>query len=300
MRCSAIIAINAIVLIHGKRVNDLLPKTETNKKNESGDSGKHREHQVETSVGGKQTDSASKSVPDWTQYTGGNRSDWEKYMRKPGENATDNSQDWMKYAGTYMGSSGNGTGNTSGNSTEWNNGQGDGYGEPFRTKTGGDFRYKSGREWNTSSGGWEQFAAPYSSVNPEQPGGSKSSNKSEDQSPQDWQKYMGGSGDQYWKKYMDHSGGQDWNKYIGESGGASSTGGFFEIQVSGKELNVTTDFGLGQGKGSNGTGSTNSSMGSGGGGGNQNSITAKQGKIFIRGRFLNDISATATEDIIPA
>ena len=266
-------------------------------------------------------DEAESNVPDWTQYTQGERSDWMKYMNKPGgENGSDSQGqfDWMKYAGPYMSQYTGGSNTTSApatsadNKTEWNNGQGDGFGEPFRSQTGGDFRYKAGRDWNQSQGGWQSFAAPYSSVNPSQPGSSADS--SSQGSQMDWQKYMGssgsgGSGSQDWQKYMGGSGSggsgsQDWQQYAKPYMGGSESpatppvpqaGGYFEIEVSGKDLNVSTSFGLGQGHGGNSSNTTTG--GGGGGGGNQNAITAKEGRIFIRGQFLNQLMG---KDVVPA
>jgi hypothetical protein len=244
-----------------------------------------------------------------------------KYMNKPGgSNGSSDSQgqfDWMKYAGPYMGQYTGGSNSSSADgssdtSTEWNNGQGDGFGEPFRSKTGGDFRYKAGRDWNESQGGWQSFAAPYSSVNPSEPGSSTEGSK------MDWQKYTGGSGSggqvgsstqgsqMDWQKYTggSGSGGQDWQQYAKPYMGGSASpatqpvpqsGGYFEMEVSGKDLNVSTSFGLGQGHGGNSSNTTTG--GGGGGGGNQNAITAKEGRIFIRGQFLNQLMG---KDVVPA
>ena len=300
---------------------------------------------------------STNATQDWTQYTQGDRADWTKYMQKPGSQggSEDGQFDWMKFAGPYMGQS---TQGSSGNrSAAWNNGQGDGFGEPFRTQTGGDFRYKAGRDGNSShGGGWEQYAAPYGNVNPQQPGSTGQSNQTGG-SQMDWQQYMGGSGNgsqsgqgsqmdwkQYmggsgngsqsaqgsqmdWKQYMGGSGGgngdwskymsggangggNDWQQYIPGSAGTATpgtggaaipgstvpqAGGFFEMEVSGKDLNVSTNFGLGQGHGGNS--SDSASAGAGGGGGNQNSITAKEGRIFIRGQFLNQMVG---KDVVPA
>jgi hypothetical protein len=75
------------------------------------------------------------------------------------------------------------------------------------------------------------------------------------------------------------------------TGGAAASvpqsGGYFELEVSGTNLNVTTNFGLGQGHGGNA--SVTASGGGGGGGGNQNTITAKEGRIYIKGQFLNQM-----------
>ena len=311
MRYGAILAVNAIIIINAKHMEKPEPIPVKSEAEKLVDPSDHFKAPIKS----KEEDSNADTVPDWTQYSEGNRSDWKKYMERPKANKSKDSTggqgDWMRFADSYMGSSTNTSDNTSSNSTEWNDGQGDGYGEPFRSKTGGDFRYKSGRAWNSSEGGWQQFAAPYSSVKPEQPGtdknlgqsggGNQDWNKYMGQSGgenQDWNKYMGqsGGGNQDWNKYLGQSGGgnQDWNKYMGQSGSApSSSGGFFEMVVSGKDLNVTTDFGLGQGRGVN---VTNATGGGGGGGGNQNSITAKEGKIYIRGRFMNELSS----DIVPA
>jgi hypothetical protein len=270
-------------------------------------------------------------VKEWTQYTEGDRADWMKYMNKPGSTGqgSDGQFDWMQYAGPYMSQYTNPHNNASSaasanGNTSWNNGQGDGFGEPFRSQTGGDFRYKIGREWNKTDDGWQKFAAPYSGVNPQQPGGNGTD--------MDWQKYMGGSqgqgGQMDWKEYMGGGkqggdGGQiDWKKYMGGGGqsgsggqmdwqqyakpymgGGSSNenspqpqaGGYFELEVSGKDLNVTTNFGLGQGHGGNTSNTTTG--GGGGGGGNQNAITAKEGRIFIRGQFLNQLMG---KDVVPA
>jgi hypothetical protein len=250
---------------------------------------------------------------DWHQfaspYMSGNTSsndsnnDWTKYLKSPsGENSS--SFDWQEYAGPYMAQSSSTGGNSSG--AKWNNGQGDGFGEPFRSQTGGDFRYKSGRDWNDSqTGGWQQFAAPYNSVNPQEPGSESTGNDTQgwsqyggnQQGNFDWQKfaspYMGGSSGSTGQS-SDFS--SDWNKYAGSFMGvgpqqppnnSASAGGYFELEVSGKNLNVTTNFGLGQGRG--GIMSTNSSGGGGGGGGNQNTITADEGRIFLRGNFLNEL-----------
>jgi hypothetical protein len=247
------------------------------------------------------------NVPGWTQYTQGDRADWMKYMNRPGdENSSDSANgqfDWMKYAAPYMNQFNAGSGSDSAkgattNSSSWNNGQGDSFGEPFRSQTGGDYRYKMGRDWNqSSSGGWQQFAAPYSDVNPSQPGQDASADGSSDMGGNgnmDYQKYMGGTGGGDWQQYMGGNGGGDWHKYMGGSantGGAAASvpqsGGYFELEVSGTNLNVTTNFGLGQGHGGNA--SVTASGGGGGGGGNQNTITAKEGRIYIKGQFLNQM-----------
>jgi hypothetical protein len=103
----------------------------------------------------------------------------------------------------------------------------------------------------------------------------------------DWQKYVGGG----------NGGSMDWQKYMGASGASSQpqAGGYFEMEVSGKDLNVSTNFGLGQGHGGNSSNATTG--GGGGGGGNQNSITAAEGRIFIRGQFLNQLVG---KDVVPA
>ena len=302
-------------------------------------------------------DDMNDSPSPWKQYTEGDRNDWHKYLSKPGSNGTDDGTqfDWMKYAAPYMNSNGSSTGNDSQNgsfdwqkyagqymggesannstSTQWNNGQGDGFGEPFRSQTGGDFRYKAGRQWdnNTSGGGdggfdWQKFAAPYSNVNPSQPG-TENQASGNNSSAMDWHKYSSGGngGDfdwhQYADKYMsggnggqggDQSSGNDWQKYAapymgGQSGGSATdknpaaqvqtgaaSGGYFEVEVSGTNLNVTTTFGLGQGKAANGTADASSEAG--GGGGQQTFMTADEGRIFLRGNFLNKLDP----NVVPA
>ena len=300
MKYTALIALNAIILIKARESHKPVLLIEAPNHRNKTRGGEHEEPARNKTKVLDGPVSDDDSVPDWTQYKEGDRAAWKKYTEKPKQNGTESgeSSDWMKFASPFMGGSDNKS-----NSTEWNGGQGDGFGEPFRSKTGGDARYKTGRDWNSSSkGGWQQFAAPYSSVNPEEPG---SSNKSGGGGSQDWQTYMspqsGGQGGAYgsqsgggqdWNKYQ--SGAQDWQKYMGGSGEA---GGFFELEVSGKDLNVTTDFGLGQGHGGN-TSNSSISAGGGGGGGNQNSITAKTGKIYIRGRFLNHL--VSDQDVVPA
>ena len=305
----------------------------------------------------------NQSTP-WNQYTEGERSDWHKYLSKPGSNGTDDGTqfDWMKYAAPYMNFNGSDSNNASTDSSfdwqkfsgqymgnqgasntsspQWNNGQGDGFGEPFRSQTGGDFRYKAGRQWGNdtdkgSSDGfdWQQFAAPYSNVNPSQPGTSDNTSASSDM---DWHKYMSGGGGnagsggdfdwhQYADKYMSggnggannnqQSSGGDWQQYaspymgggqspstIGDKNPASqvqsgpASGGYFEVEVSGTNLNVTTTFGLGQGRAANGTSAASSSGETGGGGGQQTFMTAEQGRIFLRGNFLNKLDP----NVVPA
>lgn len=254
-------------------------------------------------------------VSDWAQKTDGDRADWKKYANRPGNNGKSSGGqfDWMQYGAPHMNSlGGNKVDSEPGAPIEgkatanWNNGQGDGYGEPIRSQTGGDFRYKFGREWNNNTlGGWQQFAAPYNSVNPQQPGEGASS---VDQGGKDWQEYMGGNqagggGDH--SKYMEGSQGNgDWSKYIpgnkatGSTPGPATSGGYFEIEVSGKNLNVSTNFGLGQGRGGNSpdaSANDSTSTGGGGGGGNQNTITAKEGRIFIQGQFLSQL-----DRVVPA
>ena len=257
-----------------------------------------------------ETTDAEDTVPDWKKYTEGDPGNWTKYLSKPdGVNGGNDTFDWMKYAAPYIG--GMGSSNSSSNSsdpssswqsfaapymggqtgqgpaqntstTQWNNGQGDGFGEPFRSQTGGDFRYKFGRG-NGTGGGWEKYAGSFGNVSPQQPG------------TEGGQSGMGGMG-----SAGGQSGGFDWQQYAGKyMGGADSTakadsaakaapapsaGGYFELNVTGKDLNVTTNFGLGQGGGGS------NETGGGGGGGNQNSITAKEGGIFIRGTFLNRLA----------
>ena len=311
----------------------------------------------------KKTDDAEPAddaVSPWQQYTEGDRNDWHKYLSKPGSNGTDDGTqfDWMKYAAPYMNMSGSNTSDNStggsfdwqqfagkymgggsgdnSTSTQWNNGQGDGFGEPFRSQTGGDFRYKAGRQWdNSTSGGdggfdWQKFAAPYSNVNPSQPGTETQASNS---SAMDWHKYTSsggntGGGDFDWHQYADKymsggnggqgsqqsSGNNDWQKYAapymgGESSSSSSSGqnpaaqiqagpasgGYFEVEVSGTNLNVTTTFGLGQGRAANGT-SNDSSAEAGGGGGQQTFMTADEGRIFLRGNFLNKLDP----NVVPA
>ena len=296
-----------------------------------------------------ETTDAEDTVPDWKKYTEGDPGNWTKYLSKPdGVNGGNDTFDWMKYAAPYIG--GMGSSNSSSNSsdpssswqsfaapymggqtgqgpaqntstTQWNNGQGDGFGEPFRSQTGGDFRYKFGRG-NGTGGGWEKYAGSFGNVSPQQPGteggqsGMGGMGSAGGQSGGfDWQqyagKYMGGAssngtteGGQSGMGGMGSAGGQsggfDWQQYAGKyMGGADSTakadsaakaapapsaGGYFELNVTGKDLNVTTNFGLGQGGGGS------NETGGGGGGGNQNSITAKEGGIFIRGTFLNRLA----------
>lgn len=194
----------------------------------------HREEGKESQ--GKKTveQDPVEGVSDWTKYTEGDTADWKKYIDKPGSNGTSSGGqfDWMQYAGPYLNSFGGSkvdsepAAPTEGNATaNWNNGQGDGFGEPFRSQTGGDYRYKFGREWNNNTqGGWQQFAAPYNNVNPQQPGKRASSS---DQGGQDWQKYMGGnqaSGGGDYSKYMGGSqGNSDWSKYIPGNQATGST-----------------------------------------------------------------------------
>ena len=297
----------------------------------------------------------------WKHYTEGDRNDWHKYLSKPGSNGTDdgNQFDWMKYAAPYMNFNGSNTGNSSeagsfdwqkfagqymgdesannSTSTQWNNGQGDGFGEPFRSQTGGDFRYKAGRQWdNSTSGGdggfdWQRFAAPYSNVNPSQPGTDTQASHNDSSSAMDWHKYTSGGngsgGDFDWHQYADKymsggnggegsqqsSGNNDWQKYAapymgGQSSGSTSSGenpasqvqtgaasgGYFEVEVSGTNLNVTTTFGLGQGRAANGT--SDASAEAGGGGGQQTFMTADEGRIFLRGNFLNKLDP----NVVPA
>ena len=409
------IFLNALPLICGARdvpssSEELELSSVTPNDDDSHSKRSHQPKQVDTgsrnsTISGQ--DETQDASVDWKQYTEGNRSDWMKYMNKPGSNdqGSGGQFDWMKYAGPYMSQFAqqskqepeSATDSESTNSSSWNNGQGDGYGEPFRSQTGGDFRYKMGRQWNQTEGVWQQFAAPYSSVNPQQPGNSSEGSSTDwqkymggsGQGGQDWQKYMGQSGNtsqggsgqggqdwqQYmgqsgntsqgsqmdWQKYVGGSGGQgsqmdwqqymgqsgstsqgsqmDWQKYVGGSGGQGSqmdwqkymggqsgntsqgsqmdwqkymkpymggsdqreetqktpqAGGYFELEVTGKDLNVTTNFGLGQGHGGNSSNITTG--GGGGGGGNQNAITAREGKIFIRGQFLNQLMG---KDVVP-
>jgi hypothetical protein len=223
------------------------------------------------------------------------------------------------------------------NETNWNGGQGDNFGEPFRSQTGGDFRYKSGRTWggddDSAQPSWSKYAAPYSSVNPDQPG----KHKSKDASPSDpvspggfnwqqfseqgdtknstsdssspggfnWQQYAQQGGDDSnstrpggfdWKQYAQQGGnssnstsqgGFNWQQYMGSSSSSSdhpAAGGYYEMEIEGKDLNVTTTFGLGQG--------SNVSAAAGGGGGHQTYLTAKEGKLFFRGNFLNQFGNT--------
>lgn len=331
MRSIALL-LNAVAVINGKHVDS--EKVDSAVEPES--SGK--EHKVElhpVEVPGNTTTSANEDAPapenltdsvpsnstseefDWHQYADGDRQDWKKYVMKPG---SDSNQDWMKYANTgnqtgsestdnnqdwmkYANAGGQSPSASTDNSTNWNNGQGDNYGEPFRTKTGGDFRYKAGRDSNSTSGSWEQYSAPYMGGNETQSDSSSGGQSS------NWQQYMGGNGTQSdssaggqsfnWQQYMggnqsdSSSGGQsfNWQQYMGGApSGASaalperspSAGGYFELEVEGKDLNITTTFGLGQGQGSNTTAS-----GLGGGGGQQASVTAKEGKLFLRGDFIN-------------
>ena len=275
----------------------------------------------------------------WKQYTEGSRDDWMKYLSKPGSNGTDDGTqfDWMKYAAPYMNTNGSNSNDSSdsgssfnwqqfsgqymgGNSgdnttsTQWNNGQGDGFGEPFRSQTGGDFRYKAGRDWgNSTTGGgdqggfdWHQFAAPYSNVNPSQPGTQNQSSGGDF----DWHQYAGqymsggGQGGQSsgdWQKYAapymggQTVGGTDKNPAAQVPAGPAS-GGYFEVEVSGTNLNVTTTFGLGQGRAANGTSDSSTTGEAGGGGGQQTFMTADEGRIFLRGNFLNKLDP----NVVPA
>jgi hypothetical protein len=327
MRFNTFVLLNAFALIAGRKEAEPVtepvhhsnnPEHERTKAPEKTHPYKESTHASADGPTTEVSTTQGRKVPDWTQYTQGDRADWTKYMNKPEDDGqgADGQFDWMKFAGPYMSQytqQGNNTdarapSNATGNGT-WNNGQGDGFGEPFRSQTGGDFRYKSGREWNQSEGSWQQFAAPYSAVNPQAAG--SQGNQGSQGGNMDWQKYVGGSGGDSgssqgsmdWQKYAGggsggSQGNMDWQKYMGgsEAGNGNKateaqqppqSGGYFELEASGKDLNVTTNFGLGQGHGGNAT--NNGSGGGGGGGGNQNSITAKEGRIFIRGQFLNQL-----------
>ena len=371
MRINTFLLLNAFGLMTAKKTPE--PEAEPHRHHGSHnhtESGEPRdEHPRKESLRGAAPESTnstntteSDEVPDWTQYTEGDRADWMKYMNKPGSGGqgSDGQFDWMKFAGPYMNQytqpqGGNEPSSNESTNASWNNGQGDGFGEPFRSQTGGDFRYKMGREWNQSQGGWQQYAAAYNSVNPQQPGndGSPQGTPASQGGNMDWQKYTGGSqgqggkgGNMDWQKYMGGSqggvgGNMDWQKYMGQGQGGQGnmdwqkytsgsqgqgnmdwqkymgqgqggqvgpqpgnednkvdpsvktsnpqSGGYFELEVSGKDLNVTTNFGLGQGHGGNST--KEATGGGGGGGGNQNSITAKEGRIFIRGQFRTSLWA---------
>jgi hypothetical protein len=90
---------------------------------------------------------------------------------------------------------------------------------------------------------------------------------------------------------------QDWQQYVSgnqqgtsDSQAKASAGGYFEMEVTGSNLNVTTTFGLGQGRSTNSTNSPGVAEvngETGGGGGQQTTLTADEGRIFIRGSFLN-------------
>ena len=176
----------------------------------------------------------------------------------------------------------------------WNpGGQGEGFGEPARSKTGGDFRYTAGRgrddskDWQTSYAGSHSPTQGASQDTPHNP--PQSPPQSSPDSPSqsfDWQKYAGQTFD--WHKY---AGGQGGGERAGEGGAGVSDEKsqspestteqrlMFNVTVTGRDVEVVSSFGVGGGRGGA------DEEGQGGGGGGQHRLRLKRGRVEFRGGF---------------
>ena len=156
-------------------------------------------------------------------------------------------------------------------SNDWNpGGQGEGFGEPARSKTGGAFRYVAGRGRDDSKD-WQSEQKSAAQESPE--GGPQSSF--------DWQKYAGESFD--WHKYAGSGDGEDTGSETTESQSPpvarTEQRLEFNVTVTGRDVEVVSSFGVGGGRGGG------EEEGQGGGGGGQHRLRLKQGRVEIMGGF---------------
>ena len=162
----------------------------------------------------------------------------------------------------------------------WNpGGQGEGFGEPQRSETGGYFRYMAGRgkddshDWQSGQGKGQ--------------GGPSQGGQSQGQGADfDWKQYAGGYG---------ATGGSQTAPQDKRERGSTEQALLFNVTVTGRDIEVTSSFGLGGGRGDGqsaatgpeaGTGAgAGSGSGSGGGGGGQHTIRLRRGSVTLSGGF---------------